>query len=121
MIEILLICSLMIGAPGYDCDEQWLIFWYTDSPFIVPDRSPYGLYASGWAVYNATKWSVCDWKDDIDPRYCGMKWIAIDNSVGDECYDYNCYTPLHHEIKHLQCECNWHKNMTGTRNQDVWK
>ncbi len=120
MIEaILVICALTIAAPYYDCDEQWLVFWYPDNVF-VPIKSPFGIYASGWAVWNSTAYPACDWKDDVDPRYCNLKWMAIDGTYSDECYDYQCYHVFHHEAKHLICECNWHTNMTGTRNEGVF-
>ena len=121
MIELVLtICALTMVAPYYDCSEEWVIFYYPENIF-VPIKSPYGIYASGWAVWNTTKYSVCDWREGFDSKYCDSKWIAIDKTEGDECYDYKCYPVFYHEAKHLFCECNWHTNMTGTRNEGVFR
>jgi len=97
MIEtILIICALTLEAPFYDCSEQWTIEIH-DSLFL---QDPNGYWVTGYA----------DYKNNV---------IGIGTARMDSCWDGRCLPLLWHELKHLQCDCNWHEKLKPTR--DIWK
>jgi len=97
MIEtILIICALTLEFPFYDCSENWTIEIH-DSLFL---KDPNGVWVIGYADYKQNK-------------------IGIGTARIDSCWDGRCHSILHHELKHLQCDCNWHEKLKPTR--DIWK
>lgn len=84
MIEyIFVICALTLYSPFYDCDEKWIIKIFDTSTIecIINGNSQYLLGCYHW--YN-----------DRNPI------IKLANSYNG--------TVLWHEIKHIQCRCNYH-------------
>jgi len=110
-------CALIDYEPFYDCSKHWIITWSYEAKTVKPHN---GDTVLGFAFFDLNqKWdkkiSVCAYFPLIIEKQkeaCWDDWIMIGNSMFDGCYEGKCNTLLWHELKHLLCYCNWHKDMT---------
>lgn len=116
------ICSLTNNEPYYDCSELWIIGSINSE--LITDPSGQSVY--GFAVIGEKNitgdLSICNFipeTKDIDPSLCKMKWAIVGNNSNDGCYLGICLTPLEHELKHLKCDCNWHKGLKPTKHHII--
>ncbi len=95
LIESMIICSLTLVAPFYDCDQPWIIQIY-DEHYIT---------------------QLCNAKDDnvigcahyaSNPAYDSFYIPTI--KLGSSQYiDEWGQTNVEHEIRHIMCRCNYHE------------
>lgn len=84
-------CSLTANG-AWDCEHKWLVILHNTNKIRCIEVSL--KLTNGCAVWGT-------------PNYRGnMPYMEIDNSTGKDSYGNSI---LWHEIKHLQCKCNWHK------------
>jgi len=93
LITVFSICAILAG--GYDCDEKWAVYIYDDF-----DVFKY-CYPNTKGLYHAVM--GCSTYDDNR----GHSMILGRNGIG---ITHTGDTILAHEIKHLQCLCNYHSN-----------
>jgi len=115
--HVMEICSLTEDAPYYDCDISWIVAWsYEAESVIASDGEEYlGVSYRNLNPQKHAKMSVCTFFPiitDKKPEVCWDDWIMIGNAKYDSCYERNCITLLWHELKHLVCQCSWHKDLT---------
>lgn len=118
-------CSITNKEPFYDCNEKWILVW--KNSYTI--KTPSGDWVLGFAVHGnlATmsvslrhEYNVCNTHPQINQtnaEYCGYQWMGISNKVkSDNCYGGPtfCISILAHEIKHLKCNCDWHKQLKPT-------
>lgn len=100
MIEaIIFICSILSLNPvEVDCDNQWQIVFY-DQEII---DTPYFIKSMGYAWYE----KQLDY--GIEPFTHNGK--IINAGIGNGTIAIEDGDPIiWHEIRHLMCECTWHK------------
>lgn len=110
-------CSLIPEKPYYDCSQPFVLVWF-DTMLFPP------LYN-----YTSNEWYLQDLEDDEPDTLAytyynlitpftekeqwpnGMDMIVVGNSTELSWFpeDDPWTTILMHEIKHLLCECNFHK------------
>jgi len=91
MIElILVICSLTVEDPFYNCDEMWIIMLFSGMVPCGVDDAGDTEYTIGCAI----------WNEEGEPPKIKM----TKESMGY--YDKWGMTVLHHELKHLTCRCD---------------
>lgn len=112
------ICSLQKAYPHYDCSERWVVV-NVDTPYF---DDPTGQTVYGFAIIGESpippELSVCNFYPafkELDPSICDLRWAQVGTNLNDGCYLGICLTPLEHELKHLKCDCNWHKNNLPTK------
>ena len=113
-------CSLIPTEPFYDCEENWIIVWTDD---LLTIQAPNHRYYSGFAYHTITEKTyddinVCNFFPktiEFSPKDCWDKWLAIGNAKIDSCWDNKCLPLLWHELKHLECSCNWHEDMVSNK------
>ena len=92
---IYIMCAL-IGPDGYDCDEKWVIYMYPQEKDVFKYCYP-GEKKFHWAV------AGCAIFDDERGHHMILGSMMNELShTGD--------TVWWHEIKHLQCLCDFHGN-----------
>lgn len=87
LLEILTMCSLISVSPFYDCSDQWEIWIYSGPPMIQ-----------------------CN---DNDEFYVTLACANLDRSIIHMVYfpehrDEFGQTILEHELRHLECNCDFH-------------
>ena len=92
----MMICSLIIGAPYYDCEEMWEINVYDDKYLSEEMCKVYLERVLGCAFYSVNGF--------INRIYNPSMHIVIDSDYIDKFG----YGVLEHEIKHIQCRCEYH-------------
>ena len=113
-------CSITLEEPFYDCDIKWIFAYFPDKTYI---RDPVtGGYLYGFAFNDSYDWDkfieefgICNFFPqiiEIMEEACSDSWFAFGNSPTDTCWDNNCKSMFQHELDHMICQCNWHKNMT---------
>ena len=105
-------CSITKSAPFYNCDEKWIIIFVNEITIQDPLRN----WVLGYAIHEEFiqnyEMSICNFYSgfrEMGLQYCDMEWGGIGSYDNDGCYSGRCLTPLQHEIKHLQCDCDWHQ------------
>jgi len=128
-----IICQLTNLYPYYDCPEYidgyfdasgeaWIIVTVPVERFM----DPLNVSVFGYAVYSDIKGeavtgdlSVCKFFPDLNQtvkgvNLCELYYIVVAEYAPDTCYSpYPCMSILEHELKHLQCKCDWHKGLTS--------
>ncbi len=111
--DFIIICEILKIEPFYNCDNKWIFI--TNNEITIKD--PLGQWVLGYGVYDEfiQNWdmSICNFYPgfrEMGLQYCEMEWGGIGTYEDDLCYSGRCLTHLQHEIKHLQCDCNWHKD-----------
>ena len=92
----MMICSIILSAPYYDCEEVWEINIYDDR-YLSDEMCKVDLKR----ILGCTYYSVNDFINRIYPP---VMHIVINSDYIDKFG----YTNLEHEIKHIQCRCNFH-------------
>ncbi len=87
LLEILTICSLIAISPYYDCSESWEILLYDDFPVIQCNNVDEELVSLGCTKMEHNTIHMIDFSEFKDER--GQ-------------------TILEHELRHLQCKCDFH-------------
>lgn len=107
-----IICEIIKKEPFYNCNEKWIIIFVDQ----ITIQDPLTNWVLGYAVHDKyiinNEMSICNFYPgfrEMGLQYCDMEWIGIGSYDNDGCYSGRCLTPLQHEIKHLQCDCDWHK------------
>ena len=109
MLEmVMMICAITSVSPYYDCGESWIIV-LEDSPTVpsVHDESVtgYAIDATLLECYPISEtYPTIKNKDSYE-------WLVIGKTKRDACFDGICLPVLWHEMEHLMCDCDWHKNM----------
>lgn len=86
-LDTMEICAITEEQPFYNCDEKWIIVMY-DTKYV--DKNILGR-----AIYS-------------EVEYVNLI-IPPQLHIGNSDYRDNFgYTTLQHEIKHVQCRCNFH-------------
>jgi hypothetical protein len=97
IIETFLICALTTVAPYYDCGEMWEINMHDTkylSKILCDSESDFVI---GCAMYSSN-----DFINKIKPPRIHL---GLDTRYIDEFGQNN----LQHEVRHVQCRCNFHE------------
>ena len=92
-------------------------------------QDPTGKTVRGLAIIHGKPiqgyWSLCSHFPqfmEIDRNLCDKNWLIYsDRAVNDGCYQpLGCMSVMWHEIKHLKCDCDWHKNLKRSQTSFIW-
>ena len=100
------ICELTQTEPYYDCDYKWLIVKIDANMFLIPNTNR-TINAMAYWGYNFTQYVDIPIEDN--EKYEAL--IILGNNFVDNCYEYDCKPLFMHEVEHVWCYCNWHKDM----------
>lgn len=97
-----MICALTTYAPFYDCDQPKWEVWIFDSDDMrgTGKCDTFNDVVTGCATFMKEKDGE---HGDIEER----PRIYVSNPGPDYRGPWGM-TPIQHEIKHIQCRCNWH-------------
>lgn len=116
-------CAITNIEPYYDCKEKWILTWKDSGSIKTPTNS----WVSGFAVHGmdgisaTSTLNICNFHPQVNqtnPDYCSYQWMGIAlKPTSDACYGGPtfCMTILAHEIRHMKCDCNWHKQLNPTK------
>ena len=94
IITVFTMCAIMMSG-AYDCNEKWVIYLYEELDvfkYCYPGVKSFHFTIAGCAVFDEIR---------------GHSIIVGEGGNGKS---HTGHTVLWHEIKHLQCLCDFHAN-----------
>ena len=100
--------------PYYNLTEYWIVVVSPDQIVVQDLSDEWSFGFAYWDIEDTS--SICNMIPDVE-KYdaCGDEWLMVGSNKVDGCWDGNCIPLLWHEMRHLLCDCQWHKNMTQER------
>jgi len=95
LLTVFSICAILVNGMDYDCSEKWVIYIY-DDPDVFRYCYP-GAKEFHWGIKGCATWD----------KNRGYHIILADEGIG---VTDGGVSLISHEIKHLQCLCNYHAN-----------
>ena len=122
-VQVNRIYAIIEEPPFYNLTEYWIIAYSPEQMTVKDLSNEWSFGFAYWGIDNNT--SICNMFPEIEKfNACSDEWLMIGGLKGDGCWDGNCITLLWHEMKHLLCDCDWHKNMKSqidyVQNTEGW-